>query len=155
MGIAGGSQERSGAWNANASSAERNLKLQGEVPERFAPQSAVERPVQVEVEAYPGEIFPGSITRVSPSVDAESRTYSVEASVPNSKAVLEPGLFAKASILTGTAQYVPFVPEEAVASFAGIVKVYVIAEGKADERRVKTGLRRAGRLEIPGGGDGG
>ncbi|MBI3084768.1 MAG: hypothetical protein HYY88_03420, partial [candidate division NC10 bacterium] len=33
-------------------------------------------------------------------------------------------------------------------TFAGIVKVYVIADGKAEERRVTTGQRRDGRVEI-------
>lgn len=124
------------------------LKLQGDVPERFAPQIGVGRPVRVEVEAFPGQTFPGAITRVSPTVDVESRSFSVEASVPNPKGVLKAGFFAKVSILTDTEKNTPFVPEEAVASFAGIVKVYVIVDGKAEERRVKTGLRQQGRVEI-------
>ncbi len=124
------------------------LKLQGDVPERFAPQIGVGRPVRVEVEAFPGQAFPGAITRVSPTVDVDSRSFSVEASVPNPKGALKPGFFAKASILTGTEKNAPFVPEEAVASFAGIVKVYVIVDGKAEERRVRTGGRRDGRVEI-------
>lgn len=124
------------------------LKLQGDVPERFAPQIEVGRPVRVEVEAFPGQTFPGTVTRVSPTVDVESRSFGVEASVPNPKGVLKPGFFAKASILTGTEKNAPFVPEEAVASFAGIVKVYVIVDGKAEERRVKTGVRQDSRVEI-------
>ena len=124
------------------------LKLQGDVPERFAPQIGVGRPVRVEVEAFPGQTFPGTVTRVSPTVDVESRSFGVEASVPNPKGVLKPGFFAKASILTGTEKNAPFVPEEAVASFAGIVKVYVIVDGKAEERRVKTGVRQDSRVEI-------
>ena len=124
------------------------LKLQGEVPERFAPQLGVGRAVRVEVEAYPGRKFPGTITRVSPAVDAESRTFTVEASVPNPGGILKPGFFAKASIVIGTERNVPFVPEEAVVSFAGIVKVYVIAEGKAEERRITAGQRRDGWVEI-------
>ena len=124
------------------------LKLQGEVPERFAPQIEVGRPVRVEVEAYPGRTFTGNITRVSPVVDVESRTFTVEASVPNPGGILKPGFFAKASILTGTGRGVPFVPEEAVVTFAGIVKVYAIADGKAEERRVATGQRRDGWVEI-------
>jgi multidrug efflux pump subunit AcrA (membrane-fusion protein) len=124
------------------------LKLQGDVPERFAPQVGVEHAVRVEVEAFPGQTFPGKITRVSPTVDVESRSFRVEASVPNPKSVLKPGFFAKASIVTGTEKNVPFVPEEAVVSFAGIVKVYAIVAGKADERRVKTGMYRDGRVEV-------
>jgi multidrug efflux pump subunit AcrA (membrane-fusion protein) len=127
------------------------LKLQGEVPERFAPQIAVGRPVKVEVEAHPGRSFGGTITRVSPAVDAESRTFTVEASIPNPGGVLKPGFFSKASILTGTERNVSFVPEEAVVSFAGIVKVYVIEADKAQERRVVTGQRTEGWVEIPEG----
>jgi multidrug efflux pump subunit AcrA (membrane-fusion protein) len=126
----------------------QTLKLHGEVPERFAPQISAGRTVQVEVEAHPGRTFPGAITRVSPVVDAESRTFTVEASVPNPGGALKPGFFAKASILTGTERNVAFAPEEAVVTFAGIVKVYVIADGKAEERRVRTGLRSDGRVEI-------
>jgi multidrug efflux pump subunit AcrA (membrane-fusion protein) len=124
------------------------LKLQGEVPERFAPQLAVGRPVRVEVEAYPGRTFAGEITRVSPAVEVESRTFTVEASIPNPGGMLKPGFFAKASILTGTERNVSFVPEEAVVSFAGIVKVYVIAGDNAEERRVVTGQRTEGWVEI-------
>ena len=124
------------------------LKLQGEVPERFAPQVDVGHAVRVEVEAYPGRRFAGAITRVSPVVDVESRTFTVEASVPNPGGVIKPGFFAKASIVTGMERNVPFVPEEAVVSFAGIVKVYVIAQGKAEERRIAVGQRRDGWVEI-------
>ncbi len=77
------------------------LKLQGDVPERFAPQISVGRAVRVEVEAYPDQTYPGTITRVSPTVDVESRSFQVEASVPNPKGLLKPGFFAKASILVG------------------------------------------------------
>jgi RND family efflux transporter MFP subunit len=124
------------------------LKLQGDVPERFAPQIAVGRAVQVSVEAYPDQVFPGRVTRVSPVVDVENRSFTVEASVPNPRRLLKPGFFAKASILVGREAGVPFVPEEAVVSFAGIVKVYVIADGRAEERRVRTGQRADGRVEI-------
>jgi multidrug efflux pump subunit AcrA (membrane-fusion protein) len=124
------------------------LKLTGDVPERFAPLVQMGRPVSIEVEAYPGQPFPCTITRISPSVDVESRSFQIEASVPNPKGLLKPGFFAKASILTGVERQVPFVPEDAVASLAGVVKVYVVANGKAEERRVKTGQRRDGRVEI-------
>ncbi len=124
------------------------VKLNGDVPERFAPLIGVGRTVRVEVEAYPGQTFPGTIARISPTVDVESRSFAVEASIPNPKGLLKPGFFAKASIVTGTDRDVPFVPEEAVASFAGIVRVYAIVDGRAEERRVKTGARTDGRVEI-------
>jgi HlyD family secretion protein len=124
------------------------LKLTGDVPERFAPLVRVGRPVHIEVEAYPGQTFPSTITRVSPSVDVESRSFQIEASVPNEKGLLKPGFFAKAVIVTSTDRNVPFVSEEAVVSIAGIVKVFAIVDSKAEERRVRTGIRRDGLTEI-------
>jgi len=78
----------------------------------------------------------------------ETRTFTVEASIPNPGGALKPGSFAKAALITGTDKTVPFVPEDAVASFAGIVKIFVVADGKAEERRVKTGQRLDGWAEI-------
>jgi membrane fusion protein (multidrug efflux system) len=124
------------------------LKLQGDVPERFAPLVAVGHPIRVEVEAYPGRTFAGTVARLSPSVDVETRTFAVEASIPNPGGTLKPGFFAKASVIVGMDRNVPFVPEEAVVAFAGIVKVYVIADDKAEERRVRVGQRREGWAEI-------
>ena len=43
---------------------------------------------------------------------------------------------------------IPFVPEAAVYSFAGINKVYVVENGTARERLVKTGSREDGLVEI-------
>ncbi|MGH7360811.1 MAG: efflux RND transporter periplasmic adaptor subunit, partial [Candidatus Methylomirabilales bacterium] len=42
------------------------LKLQGTVPERFAPEVRVGQPVAVTLEAYPGRAFRGKLSRVSP-----------------------------------------------------------------------------------------
>jgi multidrug efflux pump subunit AcrA (membrane-fusion protein) len=43
---------------------------------------------------------------------------------------------------------VPFVPAEALAYVVGISKVFVVADGRAQERFVKAGLREAGWVEI-------
>lgn len=128
--------------------ATETLRLQGEVPERFAPQIRIGHPVQVEVEAYPGQYFPGTISRMSPVVDVENRSFTVEASVPNPKGVLKPGFFARAAIEIGRERGVPFVPEGAVVSLAGNVKVYVVLGDTVEERRVRTGVRRDGLVEI-------
>jgi multidrug efflux pump subunit AcrA (membrane-fusion protein) len=124
------------------------LKLQGEVPERFAPQVRVGHPVQVEVEAHLGRSFPGHVSRVSPVVDVENRSFTVEASIPNPQGLLRPGFFAKASIVVGTERNVPFAPENAVVSFAGNIKVFVVTGATVEERRVRTGSRRDGLVEI-------
>lgn len=127
------------------------LKLQGSVPERFAPEIKVEQPVDVQVEAFADRIFPGVVQRVSPAVDVQSRSLALEAKVPNLDRLLKPGFFAKGMILTGVNPQAVFVPEEAVYSYVGITKAFVVQDSTAQERQVKTGVRADGLVEITDG----
>ncbi len=70
------------------------LKLRGDVPERFADEIAVGQPVHIKVDAYPAETFEGRLLRVSPAANAENRSITVEAAVPNGTHRLKPGFFA-------------------------------------------------------------
>jgi RND family efflux transporter MFP subunit len=127
------------------------LKLQGTVPERFAPEIKVEQPVDVFVEAFADRSFTGSVLRVSPAVDVQTRSLALEAKVPNEQGLLRPGFFAKGLILTGVNPKAVFAPEEAVYTFVGITKAFVVQDGTVQERQVKTGVRLDGKIEITGG----
>lgn len=128
------------------------LRLKAQVPERFTGEVAVGQVVQVEVEAYPGRAFQGKVTRVAPAVDEKTRTFAIEAEVPNEGRLLKSGSFAKARILTRRERGVPFIPEQALYYFVGITKAFVVADGVVRERQVKTGLRENGMVEIVEGG---
>ncbi len=127
------------------------LKLQGSVPERFAPEIKIEQPVDVQVEAFANRVFPGVVQRVSPAVDVQTRSLALEAKVPNSDRLLKPGFFAKGLILTGVDPQATFVPEEAVYSYVGIIKTFVVHDGTVQERQVKTGVRAGSLIEVTEG----
>jgi membrane fusion protein (multidrug efflux system) len=127
------------------------LKYTGTVPERYAPELRVGQTLQLTLEAYPGQAFSGQVTRVAPAVEVQTRSLSLEARVPNAEGRLRPGFFAKGSVLTRKDEAVPFVPAEAVTYFVGITKVFVIADGRAQERLVKPGTRQGGLVEIMDG----
>jgi membrane fusion protein, multidrug efflux system len=57
-------------------------------------------------------------------------------------------LFARGVLATRRDAAVPFVPDAAVSTFAGITKVFVLADGKAQETSVKLGRRQDGMVEI-------
>ena len=78
----------------------------------------------------------------------QTRTLALEAQVPNRPALLKPGFFARGLVLTRQEAQAAFVPAEAVAYVVGISKVFVVADGRAAERQVKTGPREGGRVEI-------
>ncbi len=127
------------------------LKFQGTVPERFAPEIKIEQPLDIQVEAFTDRVFPGVIQRVSPAVDAQTRSLAVEARVPNAERALKPGFFAKGLILIGVNPSALFAPEDAVYSYVGITKAFVVRDGVAQEKQVKTGVKREGWVEITEG----
>jgi RND family efflux transporter MFP subunit len=127
---------------------DRPLKLQAAVPERHRGEIKVGMTAELTVEAYPGETFAGTVARVSPMVDRSSRTFQVEIHVPNIDRRLCPGSFAKVAILTRIDEKARTVPEEALVSFAGVTKVFVVKDGVAREVPVKAGVA----MDVPGTG---
>jgi len=126
--------------------AEDPLKLRGDVPERFAHELQIGQTVQVRVDAFPNATFPGRLARISPASNPENRSMAVEATVDNHEHTLKPGFFANAAVATRTDDRALLVPQEAVVTFAGVTKLFVIKDGVAHERRVQTGTRGSGGL---------
>lgn len=132
----------------------RSIILRAEVPERFSGQVEPGQAVRVSVEAY-AEPFMGKITRVAPRIDAASRAFAIEARIGNLDNRLKPGAFARGEIQLREEPGITFVPAEAVVSFAGVVRVFSVEEGKAKEHRVRVGTRvgegEGEEVEILGG----
>ena len=130
---------------------DRPLKLIATIPERHVGDLKVGQAAEIRVEAYPSEIFKGTVARVNPTVDRANRTFQIEVLVPNESRQLKAGSFAKAAIFTREDPQAPTVPEEALVTFAGVTKVFVVAEGKAHAVKVKPGVRlgvsAGGRVE--------
>lgn len=126
------------------------LRLRLEVPEREAAGVRGGQAVHLTVEGDIGGAgtHEGRVARISPAIREESRTLLVEAEVPNPDGALRPGTFAKAEIVTVADEPAVLVPTSSVVSFAGIEKVLGVADGKAVEKRVKTGRRSGDRVEI-------
>jgi multidrug efflux pump subunit AcrA (membrane-fusion protein) len=75
---------------------------------------------------------------------------TVEADVP-AKPDLRPGLFAQATIVVSKNDLALSVPESAITSFVGLEKLFVIEDGKAIEKSIRTGRRSGGFVEILSG----
>jgi Cu(I)/Ag(I) efflux system membrane fusion protein len=60
--------------------------------------------VEFTVEAWPGETFNGQIAFIEPELDRMTRTVAVRVNVPNGKARLKPGMFARGIVRTTVAE---------------------------------------------------
>ncbi len=116
------------------------IKLRAPVPERHANEIAVGQKVLVTVEASREE-FAGTVARINPQIDPLNRSFEVEIVVANERGLLHPGAFAHARIQTRLDPRVVFVPQEALLSFAGVNKVFVVEDGRARAIEVEPGER--------------
>ena len=126
------------------------LRLRVAVPERYAATVQVGQPVRLTVEGDATQ-HTGRVARLSPAIQEQNRTLTIEAEIPNERGVLRPGSFARATIVTLAAQAVVMVPASAIVTFAGIEKVITVQDGKSVERRVQTGRKDGARVEIVSG----
>lgn len=129
---------------------DRLLKLTTPIPERYMGEVKVGQPVKLLVDAYSEEIFDGQVTLVRPTVDPASHTFVIEAVVDNTAGRLKAGAFAKLAILTRIEPRAVTVPLEAMVTFAGVRKVFVVRDGVAFGVEVKPSVRGDGWLEVIG-----
>jgi RND family efflux transporter MFP subunit len=123
------------------------LRLQTAVPEREARMIRSGQPVRVTVEGAPGT-HDGRVVRISPSFDETNRTLLVETQVSNTSGRLRPGAFSRAEIIVAAGYRALLVPAASVVSFAGIDRVFTVNDGKASEKRIRTGRRSDESIEI-------
>jgi multidrug efflux pump subunit AcrA (membrane-fusion protein) len=126
------------------------LRLRLSVPEREAAGVRAGQDVKLTTEGDP-TVYAGRIVRLSPIVQEQNRTLMVEAEVPNERATLKPGAFARAEIVTEGSLPVIRVPSASLVTFAGIEKLLVVRQGKIAEVRVQTGRRAGESIEILSG----
>ena len=127
------------------------LKFIFQVPERYASLVEKKLPVKFNVDNYPGETFTGGVYLISPAVSTSSRAFSVGALVTNTDFRLKANTFARGSLVVQRAVDTPVVPLEAVVSFAGVTKIFVIENNVALSRAVQVGRIRNGLQEIVSG----
>jgi RND family efflux transporter MFP subunit len=106
---------------------------------------------EVEVDAFPGEKFTGSVSRVAPVFDPATRTATMEIEVPNPGARLKPGMYARVRLVTGRNVNALTVPRAAVVDVEGKRGVYLVEQDVAKFHEVQTGLVDTQRVEILSG----
>jgi RND family efflux transporter MFP subunit len=127
------------------------LRIRIDIPEQAIPEVKVGQSVSVTTSAWPDKNFAGRVARIAPNVSAESRTLTVEAEVDNSGGALKPGQFATVRILQERADPAVLVPARAVVTEAGVSRLFVIKDGRAEQRVVQTGQTEGDLIEIKSG----
>jgi RND family efflux transporter MFP subunit len=123
------------------------LRFRGSIPERYAQRLQTGQTVRLKIESVPG-IHEVEVTRVSPSLNEQTRSLTFEALLDNSERQLRSGLFAEGELVLDAEAESLSVPISALTEFAGTEKVWKLVDGVSREQTVVTGKQIGNRVEI-------
>ena len=129
------------------------LKIIANIQEQYYPAVKLGMPVEIRTDIFPGEVFAGKVSLIYPALDASTRTFTVEVTVPNGNEKLRPGMFARTGFNMGEKEGV-MVPDVAVQKQVGTAErfLYVIkGDSVAERRRVEVGRQVGDRVDILSG----
>ena len=126
------------------------MKIEFSVPEEYLSVMREDLAIEATAAAWPDRAFTGSVTSVDSRVDPMTRSLAVVALMPNEDRALKPGMFLQVDI-SRRRENVVLAPEGALVPRQGRQFVFVVDEGRAEERQVSLGSRRPGQVEITAG----
>jgi len=122
------------------------LEIKLSIAERFISRMAINQSCEITLDAWPGEVFRGSISEISPTVDMASRTMEMRVNVRDTSSKLKAGMFAKVRVITDRKDNIVKIPAAAVISRFGEQFVYVIAKDEQDNDIVRKRIIAPGIL---------
>jgi Cu(I)/Ag(I) efflux system membrane fusion protein len=106
--------------------------------------------VLIDAVAFPGEVFKGKVTAITPVLNAESRSVRVRAEVDDKDGKLKPEMFVNAKISVDLGEKLA-VPEEAVLDSGTRKIVYVVKDDRFAAREVTLGPKAGEFYEVLAG----
>lgn len=128
----------------------RTIKLDFSVPESFLASLAPGLTIEARSPAYPDRTFKGVVSTLDTRVDPVTRAVTVRALIENDDLLLKPGMFMTVRLEQAPRDAL-VVPEHAIVPERGEQYVWVVKDGIAERRKVRTGVRRPGQVEIVAG----
>src|SRR5260370_38962442 len=112
------------------------------------------QPARLTVEGLAGRSFDGSVTRFSYALDDEAKTMLAEIEMPNPKAELRPGMYARVTIGIQQKENALLVPLEAVVVKRAGAAVFTVSDNKARKVPIKPGFNDGGNVGMVSGFEG-
>ena len=107
----------------------------------------LDQPVRVTVDALPGRLYNGSVTKIAPLPDAQSmwmnpdlKVFSLQITIDANESQMSTGMTCQAEIMVEQHAEAVYVPVQAVVRIGNQPTVYVRQRGASVQRQVKVGL---------------
>jgi RND family efflux transporter MFP subunit len=109
--------------------------------------------VDVTFDALAEQKFVGKVSRITPMIDPQTRTFEVEVTVANAKEQIKPGMYARVEMTYGTRKNV-VVPDRAVVKMMGSGDRFIYVykpDGTVSYQKVELGRRMNDKYEVLSG----
>jgi RND family efflux transporter MFP subunit len=111
------------------------------VTERDYPRLYVGQAANVTLDALPGRVFEGLVSRIAPIFREASRQARIELELDNPEGLMKPGMFIKATLELDRAEKAVLVPTAAIVRRSGEQAVFLVGEDqRARFMHVRSGI---------------
>jgi len=124
------------------------VKVLVQVVESELAQLRIGAKAEISVDAYRKQVFRGEVSRISPTVDPESRMADIEIQVNNKDHRLKPGMFARVNLVVQRRNGVLLLLKDSLVRESGYTRVFVHENGRALLREVSLGLEGEKYVEV-------
>ena len=122
------------------------------IPEDAVVHLRVGQPVELTVDALPGQTFTGRLTWIAAEVDETTRLARARAEVPNPDGVLRARMFGRVRVQVRSAEQALVLPPAALQQIGDTTVVFVkLADDLYEARCVRVGARHDNHIEIQAG----
>jgi HlyD family secretion protein len=118
------------------------------VPEREVAKLRPGALAKVHVDAFGEQVFSARVSRISPVLDAATRSAMVEVEIPNPEARLKAEMFARVTLDLSSTRQAVVIPREALVYRGQQAGVYLLESRKPVFRPIDTGLTQGDKVEV-------
>ncbi len=112
-------------------STQSQFLITAQIPEKYLGTLQLGMLAQCTSVAWPDTIFEAQLTYIAPTVDATSRTVTVELELQGDTTGLKAGMFVSITLVTEMIEDALVIPSAAVSQYLGQSVVFVVKDGRA------------------------
>lgn len=127
------------------------IKITTNITEQDIPKIKKGLSARFTVDAYPEKTFYGEVSKISQSINIQTRTAQIEIAVSNEGKLLKPGMFAKIELILSVHKNVLSIPADSISETDSKKYAYVIKNAVAYKKIIKTGISQDNFTEVPEG----
>lgn len=127
-----------------------NLQISAKIPERYVAELNIGQKAEIRLEAYPDVTFTASVVRISPVLDAATRTKEIILNFDSFDSRVNAGMFAKVKLYTTVYKGHIVVKQDALVNNSDRYYLYVVNEDgeTVSKREVSLGKNVDGFYQI-------